>query len=202
MGDLHWGHSNILKFGEGRKFSTISEMEDYIKDTLSKTLKKEDFLFDLGDLFWKTPQEEMEEVCSLFPRRTWKILGNHDKESLYMGGNPILRKYFEGVSDLLDLRVIYGGEDIQVTLSHYPFLTWNHSHWGSLGIHGHTHGSIDILNSESPDLRVDIGFDSSLAKETGSFLIPFQAIWSYMKSKTGGLSFRKYKMKYYDKRKD
>ncbi len=198
MSDLHYGHANVLKFGEGRNFSDLKEMNQYIKDTLSRTIKPEDILFDLGDLFWKTPQEELYEVCSLFPPETYKILGNHDKESLYVGGNPILGKYFSGVYDILDIHVIYKEEDIMITLSHYPFLSWNHSHWGSLNIHGHTHGNIDTLNSESQDLRVDIGFDGALSKEVGNFLIPLEKVIDHFKEKTSGKSFRKYKLDFYN----
>lgn len=57
---------------------------------------------------------------------------------------------------------------------------------------GNCHGNIDTFNDESPDLRVDVGFDGGLAKKVGSFLISFEDIFEHMKKKSGGEDFMKY----------
>ena len=190
MSDLHYDHENILKFNNGRPFKDITEMNEYILQTLKDTLEPEDILFDLGDLFWKTEQSEMEALCNLLPKQTYKIIGNHDKERLYYPGG-ILQRYFKLTADLLDINLRLGDEEIQLTLSHYPILEWNHKYHGSLNIHGHCHGNIDSLNTSSKiDLRMDIGFDSAVAKKEGSFLIPLETIITEAKKKTYGLSFR------------
>lgn len=57
---------------------------------------------------------------------------------------------------------------------------------------GNCHGNIDWLNDESPDLRVDVGFDGELAKKVGSFLISFEDIFEHMKQKAGTDDFFHY----------
>ena len=85
------------------------------------------------------------------------------------------------------------GRDYKLTLCHDPMISWNGKARGTLMIHGHCHGNIDNINTESTDLRVDVGFDGLLAKKTGSFLISFEDILEYMKEKTGGsLDFMKH----------
>ena len=74
-------------------------------------------------------------------------------------------------------------------MSHYPILDWNHKFRGGLMVHGHTHGTIDDENSKSHDLRVDVGFNSSLAKKVGTFLIPIQEVINHFYEKTGGMEF-------------
>lgn len=77
-------------------------------------------------------------------------------------------------------------------LCHYPMISWYQKSRGSFGVFGHCHGNIDWLNNESPDLRVDVGFDGELAKKVGSFLISFEDIFEHMKQKAGTDDFFHY----------
>jgi calcineurin-like phosphoesterase family protein len=94
--------------------------------------------------------------------------------------------------DIIDIRVEYEGVVYPVSLSHYPMVSWNHKSRGGFMIHGHTHGNIDKYNEESPDLRIDVGMDSAISKENGSFLIPFSKIMEVMEKKAKGREFMRY----------
>jgi hypothetical protein len=45
-------------------------------------------------------------------------------------------------------------------------LSWNRRPHGTCHLHGHCHGSIDAFNETTDELRVDVGFDGNLSKQT------------------------------------
>ena len=189
MSDLHYNHSNVLKM-DNRGFSDIGAMNDYIEDALQKTLKPEDILFDLGDLFWNCTVDTCEKVLNKIKcKRIYKIMGNHDKFGLYYNQAP-LKKYFKVISDLLDFNIQgQDGKKYFITASHYPILDFNGMYHGGLHLFGHTHGHIDSWVDKSSRLMVDLGFAGNLAKELGTFIIPFQEILNHFYKKTGGVDF-------------
>lgn len=186
MSDLHYNHKNMLKIC-GRKFSGVTEMNQWIIKELKEKVGPDDYLFDLGDLIWKEGPAEIRKISEVLPVRSFRVLGNHDGKNLAAWG-----KTWRGVYDLLDLIIKKDREDIRLTLSHYPLLDWNHRYRGSWNLHGHCHGGIDSLNEDSAELRLDVGFDSKIASQTGSFLIPFETILIEMKTKTGGKNFNEW----------
>lgn len=192
MSDLHFNHNNILRLN-ARKFKTIDKMNDYILEEIREKVKEGDILFDLGDLIWRESPREVGLFSGILPPRSFRILGNHDSLNLGAWGSC-----WGGVYDILDLIIKYKGEDIQFVLSHYPILDWNHRYRGSIALHGHCHGMVDEINNQSGELRIDVGFDSSLSSREGSFLIPFETIYREMKEKVGGIKFRSWAKKKYD----
>lgn len=191
MSDLHYNHENVIKFNR-RPFENVKEMNWHIEQELITKVGPGDILFDVGDLFWKTDETTMKNVISLASPKEWyKILGNHDNYNVYR--KSYIGTLFTLLSDILEINVDHEGRNYRLTLCHYPMISWNGKARGTLMIHGHCHGNIDNINTESTDLRVDVGFDGALAKKTGSFLISFEDILEYMKEKAGGsLDFMKH----------
>ena len=191
MSDLHYNHENVIKFNR-RPFENVKEMNWHIEQELITKIGPGDILFDMGDLFWKTDETTMKNVISLASPKEWyKILGNHDNYNVYR--KSYIGTLFTLLSDILEINVDHEGRNYKLTLCHYPMISWNGKARGTLMIHGHCHGNIDNINTESTDLRVDVGFDGALAKKTGSFLISFEDILEYMKEKAGGsLDFMKH----------
>lgn len=191
MSDLHYNHENVIKFNR-RPFENVKEMNWHIEQELITKVGPGDILFDMGDLFWKTDETTMKNVISLASPKEWyKILGNHDNYNVYR--KSYIGTLFTLLSDILEINVDHEGRNYRLTLCHYPMISWNGKARGTLMIHGHCHGNIDNINTESTDLRVDVGFDGALAKKTGSFLISFEDILEYMKEKaSGSLDFMKH----------
>lgn len=191
MSDLHYNHENVIKFNR-RPFENVKEMNWHIEQELITKVGPGDILFDMGDLFWKTDETTMKNVISLASPKEWyKILGNHDNYNVYR--KSYIGTLFTLLSDILEINVDHEGRNYRLTLCHYPMISWNGKARGTLMIHGHCHGNIDNINTESTDLRVDVGFDGLLAKKAGSFLISFEDILEYMKEKAGGsLDFMKH----------
>ena len=185
--DIHYNHENMIKI-KNRPFENIDEMNSYIISQFKSYVKQGDIVFDLGDMIWKESPELIKEFRKVIPEKSYKIFGNHDNQESYMSGAYGNR--WKTKSDILDVIIKYKGEDIQVNMCHYPLLDWNHRFRGSWGLHGHVHGNLDNLNKESGELRLDVGFDTELAKEIGTFLIPFDEIYKRMKLITNGETFR------------
>ena len=184
--DLHYNHRNVLNLSQ-RPFKDVGEMNQYLIETLKSTLKSGDIVFDLGDTFWQVKQDEVEKFFKACPENvTWyKVMGNHDKSTLYYGdNNAFIGKHYKIISDRLHFNLEYKNETCLLILSHFPELDWHGRFRGSLMLHGHCHGHLDELNKKSGELRVDIGFDGELAKSYGSFLIPFEYIYDYLKGFT------------------
>ena len=179
-----------------------------IVNSINKQIPDEEgvVLWNLGDLFYgklfsERPLEWLKSYISVMKgkNRTLNIvLGNHDKQGYYIKdknyGNGDLTKFFVRVADLFDAGFINSdtGKESTITLCHYPLMSWYRKGYGSLMIHGHTHGNLDAVNDASPDLRVDVGWDGKLAKEVGSFLVPIEKVIEHMKQKAGGDDFRSY----------
>ena len=191
VSDLHYNHANSIKYGN-RQFSNVSEMNNHIVEELKTRLTSKDILFDLGDLFWKTKDEDIINILDQIPcKNIYKIMGNHDSYEQYFN-NKRINKLFKGIYDILDVNIVVDNTTYQLSLCHYPIVSWNHKPYGSLNIHGHCHGNIDDYNESNYDLRVDIGFDSKLSKELGTFIISIKDIINYFDRKTNGLSYLKW----------
>ena len=79
-------------------------------------------------------------------------------------------------------------ENLQLTLCHYPMVTWSKKPHGSIMLHGHCHGKLDEHNRLSNDLRFDVGIDGELARRAGG-LIPLELIYEIAMEKTGASSY-------------
>ena len=195
MSDLHYSHESVIHMNK-RPFTGAQAMNEWIRHELETKVGPDDVVFDLGDMFWRTtPETEIQEVLrdSLKAKEFYKVLGNHDKWDTWKKGSPAYQRATL-VGDILEIDVARDDEVLHCVLCHYPMMSWNKKTRGVFMLAGHCHGNIDDLNAASPDLRVDLGFDAALAKEVGSFLIPFEAIYQHFWAKTSGTPWREWVM--------
>ena len=77
--------------------------------------------------------------------------GNHDKQ--------YDATLFEGIYDFLEI-AIHG---VNVSLMHYPMMSWPKSCYGSLHLHGHIHSNLEYNLRQKRDgiLRFDVGVDAN-----------------------------------------
>ena len=76
ISDLHFGHKNVLKF-DRRPFSSVEEMNQTILDNWNNTIKSDDDVYLLGDIFWKN--DLADEILPKLKGQKHLILGNHDR---------------------------------------------------------------------------------------------------------------------------
>ena len=74
-----------------------------------------------------------------------------------------IKKYntelFNGIYDFLEIAV----HGVNVSLMHYPMMSWPKSMHGSLHLHGHIHskGNYNLQQKEEGILRYDVGVDAN-----------------------------------------
>lgn len=79
IGDLHWGHRNILKYRP--EFSSIEEHDETITSNILATVGKRDTLWLMGDiLFTKEHIDRIGLISDHVGQLNW-VLGNHDTDN-------------------------------------------------------------------------------------------------------------------------
>lgn len=148
--DEHFDHDNIIKFCN-RPFANTEEMQEKLIENHNSIVKKGDYVYHLGDMFWKTltPTKAMNIMYRLNGRHQY-IWGNHDK---VLHQNASLREMFVSFDDIVNLR-LNGYPNI--VLCHYAMKVWNGSHRGAWHLYGHTHATLP----EDETLSFDVGVDA------------------------------------------
>lgn len=143
--DTHFLHENIIKYCN-RPFANHAEMDEALISNWNKEVRAEDLVYHLGDFAWPSRNLTLEmqkeligEILSRLNGRLILIRGTHDT----------FPDLFEECHDLLILRL----DGKRVALSHYPMLSWPHSHHGSFQLHGHVHGRLENLKELLWDLE-------------------------------------------------
>lgn len=141
ISDLHIFHKNVIKF-DGRPFADIDEMHQALIKNWNSVVGQDDIVFYLGDLSFGKPEQSKWFVHQL-NGKIFYIMGNHDRfndivslerfEHIYPYGCEIYVKD----DAAKELRGSNGYQ--QIILSHYPILSWNRIHHGSIHLHGHEH---------------------------------------------------------------
>lgn len=176
--DTHFYHKNILKYSPIRLNGIGRTLDDYEADKKAITHQYSDFLIEkwnaqvtddddvyfLGDLAF-IGKEKVDVLLNKLKGKIHLIKGNHDN---------VLRHFTDRFTEVKDIesltftnnqfKFISPEEPFKLILCHYPLLTWDGRTNGVCMVHGHCHGSIDEYNTESNQLRVDVGLDGQLAQ--------------------------------------
>ena len=187
--DLHYHHKNIIKFQKERcdamclteDMSDIEKLESHDKwlvEMWNNTVDKHDHIYILGDVSFGS-QEETKNFLAKLKGHKHLIIGNHDKSC------QGLENYFESVSQIKEFPIKkhqydFLEENIYLVLCHFPMVAWNRRLHGAFHLCGHTHGTLDKINKDSEELRVDIGLDSEIANYG---LVSLETVYAFMKDK-------------------
>lgn len=191
--DTHFRHVNVVKHcpwraeAGGFDINDIEAHDKWIKEIWNETVGRKDIVYILGDFSFANRDATVRLLHTLHGQKHL-ILGNHDKSSekldnmfqtIYQIRNVVFKK---NVFPYLD-------ENFDVSMCHYPLVSWNHKFHGAVMIHGHCHGRLDDFNTETKELRVDVGFDGKL----GNFnFIELRQLYEYFKEIASGKSFAQY----------
>lgn len=163
--DHHFGHANIIRFC-GRPFESVREMDQAMIDRWNAVVGPEDVVYHLGDF---TLTDNLKPWIHALTFKTLHVVpGGHDWRWM-KGFCPDAFDYrVEVLPPLMTLEFPSIGKHPRVVvLCHYPMLSWDRSHYGSLHLHGHSHGTIpDDLSGDTQlppgkkrGRRVDVGVD-------------------------------------------
>lgn len=149
--DTHFFHTNILKYCPDRatRWSTVTEMNEGLIERWNDTVSPNADVYHLGDLSFGTPDNTL-SVLERLHGRIHFVSGNHDQ---VVHNNSTIRSRFASVRDYFELR----HSNHKIVMFHFPMVTWNKSHHGSIHVHGHCHNSLP----QSGGKRFDVGVDST-----------------------------------------
>jgi len=126
ISDMHFGHSNIIKY-ENRPFKSVVEMDETIIGNWNKAVQRDDKVFILGDVSFYGVDKTKDIIEKLNGYKTL-IIGNHDKDRSLKWWRDT------GIQEVYQYPIIYNQFYI---LSHEPvYLSVNMPY---ANIHGHIH---------------------------------------------------------------
>lgn len=197
--DLHFGDREALRFLVDRPFSrnrNIVEHDRWLADLWCSTVRSNDTVYILGDIC-SYSEHEAGRLLNSLPGHKVLIWGNHDsvmqnmRDRFVTCGQLFDKKFSRTCCPDLEF-------PLRLAMCHYPLLTWKAKPQGAVMIHGHCHGRLDGINGMSPDLRWDIGIDSSLSRKIGRengygfALVDMASLYRAVVEKIGGGDLRRY----------
>lgn len=146
IADLHFGHSNCLKF-DNRPFETIEEHDETLISNWNAVVMPEDHVYVVGDFAYKN-KKPVSYYTERLNGHIHLIRGNHDKRS------EEYENCFETVDDLLMKKDLFHVESRLVFLCHYwvPFAP--QQRYGAFVLHGHTHASKEARLEEEMKAKI------------------------------------------------
>lgn len=141
--DLHLGHANIIKYCN-RPFDNVIEMTNTIIKRWNERVKKEDLVYVIGDLLFKSSVNR--NLINYLNGRIILIEGNHDKHnkvsaiktkihSLYLKYN---NQYIQLVHDPKDVYISKGN---------------------SIALVGHVHNNWEFKDTYNNCIMINVGVD-------------------------------------------
>lgn len=133
--DLHFGHSNIIKY-ENRPFDSVDEMDEYLIYKWNNKVKKGDEVYIIGD-FGFCNGERANQLLDRLNGMKYLIKGNHD--SMFLNDKNFDKTKFVWIKDYATVK----DNGTVICLFHYPIAVWDRQHHGSLHFYGHVHSNTD-----------------------------------------------------------
>lgn len=163
--DLHLGHMAIIHM-KNRPFADVEEMNRKLISNYNSVVHKKDTVYILGDISHRLKVDAANELIGKLNGKKILVTGNHDKD--------YSRSLFEEICDFKTVSL----NGHYLALMHYPMLSWPRSHYGSIQLHGHMHGSADdnMRNRQNNILRYDVGVDAN-----NFYPVSLEAILEYFK---------------------
>ena len=148
--DLHLGHRACIDMCD-RPFENIEQMNKILIDNWNTKVKKNDIIYILGDLAFRIPVVEVNQLITKLNGKKFLIRGNHDKK--------YDSSLFEEICDFKEIN--YNG--ISFSLMHYPMVEWPKSRYGSIQLHGHQHNKkeYNLRMKKAGIKRYDVGVDAN-----------------------------------------
>lgn len=158
--DQHFSHKNIIRY-TGRPFTSLENMHLALIRRWNEKVKPEDTVYVLGDFCLGNYSQFCQVVKELngFLRI---VPGGHDHRWI-LGYHQDFTARLENKVELLDPLVTLEVPEFKlkdrpgvIVLSHYALRIWDRSHYGSLHLYGHSHGTLPPLGRS-----MDVGIDTN-----------------------------------------
>ena len=133
--DLHFGHENVIRF-DNRPFETVDEMDAELVRRWNAKVDRGDLVYVLGDMIWKTKNDDALNIIKSLNGQINLIKGNHDR----FLSNAKAKNALAAVKDYDDICVtLEDGATRRCVLSHYFIPMYNGHRYQGIHLHGHSH---------------------------------------------------------------
>lgn len=134
-GDLHFGHENVIAF-DNRPFQSVEEMDAELIRRWNNKVGKGDLTYVLGDMIWKSRNDDAPGLIKQLNGQIILIKGNHDR----FLHNAKAKAALAGIKDYDDICVtLKDGTKKRVILSHYFTPMYNGHRHQAIHLHAHSH---------------------------------------------------------------
>jgi len=152
--DTHFGHGNIIKLCN-RPFESGKEHDWELIERWNSLVRPEDTVYHLGDFGFGSPNF-LSSIRERLNGKIHMVWGNHDKRQK----RKKISHLFDTVQDYLEITVQEPAEPkpkkVFIVMFHYPILSWNRKHYGSIQLHGHYHNAaLPFLLKNTVNVGVD-----------------------------------------------
>jgi len=145
ISDYHLNHIGALNFRT--QYSSVEEMNEGIIKTHNFWVHPRDTVYHIGDFIWKgKPQSFLERLNGTF----YIIKGNHDRKIDF----TIKHKVAHVVDGYYNIKI----DKQDITLCHFPMISWNRSHFNSWHLYGHHHTSLPPQKADEGK-KFNVNFD-------------------------------------------
>jgi len=134
-GDMHFGHENIIEF-DNRPFESVEEMDAELINRWNAKVGKDDLVYVLGDMIWKTRNDDAPSIIKSLNGKIILIKGNHDR----FLHNEKAKAALAEIKDYDDICVtLKDGTTRRCILSHYFIPMYNGHRHKAIHLHAHSH---------------------------------------------------------------
>jgi len=173
--DLHAHHNNVCSFTD-RTWDSDNNINECVRIWNSRA-KESDVIYHLGDFSFGGTSKfgEIKDMISRLNGKIHFILGNHDKEKIFLALMELMPHKILSVSHYKEIS--FGKK--KIVLCHYPILSWNNMQHGSIMLHGHLHSTKEWETGKI----MDVGLDSAHTIYGEHKLISRDEVLNYMEGR-------------------
>ena len=136
--DTHFGHKRMAAM---RGFESSVDMDAHLICVWNEVVAPADTVFHLGDFSFH---------AKVKTQAIWKKLNGN---KILVKGNHDTKNHFD--SSCLRYYHTLRAQGLLFVLFHFPIEEWQNKHYGSVHLHGHSHGK-----SANKRNRIDVGVDT------------------------------------------
>lgn len=136
----------------------VNEMNDGLIERWNARVKPGDTVYHLGDLCLTKRIDVIDDWLSQLNGTIRLVKGNHDEWTRRFDRlSDASKAKIKWIRDYAERTFEVDGKRHKFILCHFPMLFWDHSHHGSIHLHGHCHGNAQHHNTGLR--RMDVGVD-------------------------------------------